>query len=105
MTLLSLRLITVITRIFGTDDMPEKQIMRLTIYVFLASACIRLVDLVVANIESEKILQLYRVPALFNLFLITCWLVTDLMPILFLYKVHFQNFISFEGQEIVHTDY
>jgi hypothetical protein len=93
------------SQVFGKDDMKEKQIMRHTIYVFSISACVRMLDLIICHLKYEKIAELYSSPGDFNLLLITIWIVTDLMPIVFLYKVHFLNFMSFEGHEVVETEF
>jgi len=97
MAVLSCRLITVISRVFGQQDMEEKKIMRRTVYVFVLTACVRLIDLIIVHVEEEKIADLFAHPSDYNILLITVWAITDLVPIVFLYKVHFQNFITFEG--------
>jgi hypothetical protein len=95
------------TAIFGKQDINEKKIIRCTMVIYCVVFAIRIFSLVVIISDKQYILiHFYSVHYLqFELILSSLWAITDLIPVVYLFKVHYNNFMSFEGQSIIETEY
>lgn len=78
-----------ISKVFSSADLREKQILRQTMYLFIISGLLRLLDIIVTHVAKGKILELYLHPAHYNFIVISVWIVCDYVPTVFLFKVHY----------------
>lgn len=91
------------SEIFGNDDYPEKKILKRTLLMLSISSALKIVFFIVLLfVEIDVIFRYY---VLCKISSVIFWIVIDLVPILYLYKTHYTNFISIEGNEYLTTEY
>jgi len=94
------------TTVFGKQDIKEKQIIRTTIIIYIVIFFIRIISLLLLITDRTSFIKEYYSKSLeFELIMSLLWTITDLIPVVFLFRVHYLNFISFEGQEVLETQY
>ena len=67
---------------------------------------VRIISLVLIVSDKQTFIKLYTEKYLeFELVMSSLWAITDLIPVVFLFRVHYNNFMSFEGQDVLETEY
>lgn len=89
-------------RSFGGDSVEESRMIRYTLLIFAVSYILRVAeDIVFYKFEANAL----RNETTFNWIKLTSWVLWDLMPILCLLIIHFNNFNSFRNEEILYCEY
>lgn len=94
------------TAIFGKQDINEKKIIRTTMLIYCVVFSVRILSLVLIIADKQYIYMHFFSENYieFELILSSLWAITDLIPVVYLFKVHYNNFMSFEGQAILETE-
>lgn len=86
------------TTVFGKQDIQEKTIIRTTIIIYIVIFSIRIISLLLLITDKTSFIKEYNGKYLeFELIMTLLWTITDLIPVVFLFRVHYLNFMSFEG--------
>lgn len=94
------------TEIFGVTNIHEKKIVKKTLVVLSASMLLRLVAFVgILFTGTDKIEEFFDLGVIFSITTFAFWIVIELIPSFYLFKIHYSNFITLEGQEYLQTDY
>jgi len=89
-------------RSFGADSVEESRMIRYTLMIFAVSYILRVAeDIVFYKFEANAL----RNETAFNWIKLSSWILWDLMPILCLLIIHFNNFNSFRNEEILYCEY
>ena len=89
--------------IFGNDEFPEKKILKTTLIMLSFSSVLKIIFLIVLLfVDINFIIENY---VLCKISSVIFWIIIDLVPILYIYKTHYSNFISIEGNEYLTTEY
>lgn len=74
-------------------------------YIYFGSFFFHVAEVVVLSCATKNIDHYYlQDPVIFQACLFGVWVLSDFAPIVYLFKVHHNNFISFEGQEVLETE-
>ena len=99
-------ILRLMTEIFGVTNIHEKKIVKKTLVVLSASMLLRLVAFLgILFTGTDKIEEFFDLGVIFSITTFAFWIVIELIPSFYLFKIHYSNFITLEGQEYLQTDY
>lgn len=92
MTVATARILNQMTQIFGQGDLHETVLIKRTLAILLFSLLVKMTVVIVVVLTSFSAIT-------FKLFVTFAWLLTDVIPSTYLFKIHYSNFMSLEGLE------
>jgi len=92
------------TEIFGSQTFQEKQIVWNTMVLLSAAMCLRLVGFMMMQWFGKSIKVYFSEPLIYTLSTLTFWFLTVMIPSVYLFKIHYRNFMSLEGHEYLQTE-
>ena len=88
---------------FGKDSTEDAKMLKFTLIIFSASYILRITEDILLSANESKAKH-FSAEWLAGLRLAS-WILWDLIPILCLYVIHFDNFNSYSNDEILYCEY
>ena len=89
---------------FGADCVNESKMIKFTLIVFSVSYVLRVTEDITFWYFENRVGN-YGESSAHDFIKLASWLIWDLLPILCMYVVHFDNFNSFMNEEILYCEY
>ena len=89
---------------FGNDCYEEQKLIKYTLIIFSASYVLRVTEDLLLYFFRDH-LEIYNGSTLHNCIKLVSWTLWDLLPIICLFIIHFNNFNSYRNEEILYCEY
>ena len=90
-------------RSFGAECIDDGKMLKFTLIIFSASYALRITEDLLLVLYEGRVEQ-YSATLITALRLVS-WILWDLIPILCLFCIHFDNFGSYKNEEILYCEY
>ena len=88
---------------FGEESVEDAKMVKYTLIIFSASYALRITEDILLSVYYDRVND-YSAEWVAGLRLAS-WFLWDLVPIICLYVIHFDNFSSYQNEEILYCEY
>ena len=99
-------ILELMTKLFGEESLTEKVLLKKTLSILVFAVVLKMlgmITLIVTNHILTLDLRVYQIQ--YTALSLVFWVLTELVPCLYLFVVHYKNFVTMEGYEYLETCY
>ena len=94
------------TKIFGVESLTEKVLLKKTLAILISAVTLKMIGMITLIVTDHILtldMRVYQIQ--YTAVSLVFWVLTELVPCLYLFVVHYKNFITMEGYEYLETCY